>query len=150
MGHVWYEKSSDNGTTWYIANNGKPLDQNGGKLPAIDFDYNQDVAIVWEEKYYGGSTSLMVGVFGGDLMYYWYPKFVFADLGLDYNIVNLNPVIAYDAEGRGIIAWEKKSVNNNIIYPLGIFCKYGPLSAMSFPGSKHMGWLGYFNHSFQW
>jgi hypothetical protein len=134
LGHVWYEKSSDNGTTWYIANNGKPLDQNGGKLPAIDFNYDHDVAIVWEENYYG-FPSLNVGVFGGDIMYNWYPKNVFTDINQIYNNANLNPVIAYDAEGRGIIAWEKKSVINNIIYPLGIFCKYGPLGAMAFLGS---------------
>lgn len=37
MGHVWYETSSDNGVTWTINNNGKPLDNGEGKLPSITY-----------------------------------------------------------------------------------------------------------------
>ena len=64
MGSVWYEVSPDNGATWYIQNNGKPISSNG-KQPAIDYgsfyDPNvqetyQQTVITWQE-YYGSSSS---------------------------------------------------------------------------------------------
>ena len=39
MGHVWLEESA-NGTTWFLGNNGQPLDNGGGKCPSIDWHYN--------------------------------------------------------------------------------------------------------------
>ncbi|MCF8241065.1 MAG: T9SS type A sorting domain-containing protein [Melioribacteraceae bacterium] len=126
MGHVWYERSTDNGSTWFLANNNKPLDVNGGKLPSIDYRGN-DVAIVWQEKYGGGAVYLKVAYFEGYLMYPYYPKTVFVDLTQSYT-QNLNPVIAYDYNGRAIVAWENKSNSTGYpILPIGIVVAYGPL-----------------------
>jgi Secretion system C-terminal sorting domain len=132
MGHVWYEQSTNSGSTWYLANSGKPLDINGGKLPAIDYSNSQGVAIVWEENY-SGYASLNVASFVGGVMCYGYPKLVFCDYNQPYNIFNLNPVIAFDYEARAIIAWENKLATT---FPIGIVCKYGALGPNASWGSS--------------
>ena len=123
LGHVWYERSTDNGVTWFLANNGKPLDVNGGKLPALD-SRGTEVAIVWQEKEFDSeAATLKVALFSGYLMRQYYPLIVFADGSQSYS-QNLNPVIAYDYQGRATIAWENKV---NYTFPVGIVVKHGPL-----------------------
>ncbi len=60
MGHVWYERSLDNGATWDLVNAPSPIDTGGGKCPTIDFlnaTYNQQnyntyyVVILFQQKY---------------------------------------------------------------------------------------------------
>ena len=51
MGYVWYERSTDNGITWAIMNNGKPLSASKAKNPAIDYYNNNTVGIVYQEEY---------------------------------------------------------------------------------------------------
>ena len=41
-GHVWYETSKDEGASWILMNDGKPLDNGYGKLPSIDYIYYND------------------------------------------------------------------------------------------------------------
>jgi hypothetical protein len=127
LGHVWYEISSDNGTTWAIANNGKPLDVNGGKLPAIDCGGDNIVVIIWEEYYGGGSVQLKIAKFQQGVMWPYYPLIAFDDGNQGYS-QNLNPVIAYDYENRVVIAWENKV---NSVYPVGIVWKHGAVGALS-------------------
>ncbi len=62
MGSVWYETSTDNGSTWEMQNNGKPI-STSGKQPAIDYcsyygneDYNQ-IVITWQESFNSGTKS---------------------------------------------------------------------------------------------
>ncbi|MCW8805841.1 MAG: T9SS type A sorting domain-containing protein [Ignavibacteriaceae bacterium] len=55
MGKVWYERSTDNGTSWSVQNFGKPLSTNQSKLPAID-EYGGDVVIVWQEEWSAQNT----------------------------------------------------------------------------------------------
>lgn len=45
MGHVWYETSSNQGSSWTLMNNGQPLDVNGGKCPSIDYNGNAVVIV---------------------------------------------------------------------------------------------------------
>ena len=47
MGHVWYEMSTDGGTTWTLqglipGGSPGPLDIGGGKCPSIDYGHNYD------------------------------------------------------------------------------------------------------------
>ncbi|MEP0861780.1 MAG: hypothetical protein HRF52_10130, partial [Ignavibacterium sp.] len=63
MGSVWYEISPDNGATWYIQNNGKPISF-VGKQPSLDFDKTaselgerNQIVIVWQEK--SGTNSVI-------------------------------------------------------------------------------------------
>ena len=57
LGHIWYERSTDGGSTWQIANGGSYLDNGEAKLPSIDESghYNisfpdRSVLIVYQEK----------------------------------------------------------------------------------------------------
>ena len=48
MGHIWYERSTDNGSTWNIMNDGKPLDNpelGTPTSPAIIDIYTEDDAV---------------------------------------------------------------------------------------------------------
>ena len=40
LGRVWLEESTNQGTTWFLGNNGQPLDNGAGKCPSIDWHYN--------------------------------------------------------------------------------------------------------------
>jgi hypothetical protein len=123
LGHVWYEISSDSGRTWTIANNNKPLDAYGGKLPAIDCGGDNHVVIVWEERQCCGSEAvqLKIALFLNQSMFPGYPLIAFEDGDQGYS-QNLNPIIAYDYEGKAVIAWENKV---NSVYPIGIITKHG-------------------------
>ncbi|MCU7513914.1 MAG: S8 family serine peptidase [Ignavibacteria bacterium] len=69
MGLVWYERSSDGGSTWVLMNNGKPLSTKPSKSPSIDYCGNSAegaIGIVFQEddnilgrkiKYYPVSYS---------------------------------------------------------------------------------------------
>lgn len=52
LGKVWYERSTDNGSTWSIMNGGQPLSSYNAKLPSIDYgdDDNNIIAIVYQEE----------------------------------------------------------------------------------------------------
>ncbi len=52
LGKVWYERSTDNGVTWTIANGGKPIDNLESCNPSIDYmDWGADnIFIVYERN----------------------------------------------------------------------------------------------------
>ena len=63
MGHVWLEHSTNNGSTWFLGNNGQPIDNGAGKCPSIDWHYNTSdpndpnynaVVVVYQQQ--SGST----------------------------------------------------------------------------------------------
>lgn len=59
MGHVWYETSTNQGSSWTLMNNGQPLDVGGGKCPSIDYTGNSGgyaVAIVFQQQGTNGYT----------------------------------------------------------------------------------------------
>lgn len=135
MGHVWYEISTDNGLTWSLGNGGKPLDNGGGKLPSIASHVN-DIGIVWEESD-GGAVKIQIACGSGLSLYNGYPKNVFWDVTQSYSN-DLNPVIAYDYNGRAVVTWENKV---NYVYSAGIVARFGPLGQFSFLGSPTWdGW----------
>jgi hypothetical protein len=61
FGKVWYEKSTDNGSTWSIMNNGQALTSGPSKLPSIVVDqqsvYNE-LIIVFQKETPTGTTVL--------------------------------------------------------------------------------------------
>ena len=135
IGHVWYEMSTDNGATWSLGNGGKPLDTGGGKLPSIA-SHGNDIGIVWEEAS-GGAAEIQIACGSGLSLYSGYPKNVFVDITQSYSN-DLNPVIAYDYNGRATVAWENK---DSYVYAAGIVARFGPLSQFSFLGSPTWdGW----------
>jgi hypothetical protein len=53
LGHIWYERSTDNGSTWVIENNHQPIDNGNGKLPSIDQSGsygNDEILVTYQEK----------------------------------------------------------------------------------------------------
>ncbi len=135
MGHVWYEESPDNGSTWILCNGGKPLDSNGGKLPSIA-SHGNDIGIVWEESN-GGAAEIQIACGSGFSIFNGYPKNVFIDITQSYSN-DLNPAIAYDYYGRATVVWENK---DSYVYSAGLVARYGPLSQFSFFNSPTWdGW----------
>ncbi|MDO8550007.1 MAG: T9SS type A sorting domain-containing protein [Ignavibacteria bacterium] len=123
MGRVWYERSTNNGSTWFIMNGGRPLDNGQGRLPSIDSRLDA-VGIVWQEAG-GGALKIQVAYFYNGIMDNDYPQNVFWDIDQPYTN-NSNPVIGWEYNSRILIAWENKT---NSIHPIGIVCKYGSFSS---------------------
>ncbi len=112
LGRVWYETSTNNGTTWKIENGGKPLDSGAGKNPSIDYctftdqeEYNQ-IFIVYQEQY-GSTSKVKVKYFQsieGSSYSYRYQSDV-ATVSGSYSSINTTPVVcAY--EGQITIIWK--------------------------------------------
>lgn len=57
-GRVWYEISTDNGVTWHLSNNSKPLDNGAGKSPSITMGYSNTIAIAFQQSSTGGHYSI--------------------------------------------------------------------------------------------
>jgi hypothetical protein len=104
MDYVWYEISTDGGSTWRIMNDGKPLNTDTAKNPSMDYHGNV-VAIVYQQNHSG---------------YYDIKLSTFYAFGNDYilgqNILvnydqydtyssDANPVIGWGYNGRAIIVW---------------------------------------------
>ena len=123
LGRVWYERSTNNGTTWEIMNGGRPLDNGEGKLPSIDFK-GDAVGIVWQESDLG-ALKIQVAYFFNGIMDNDYPQNVFWDIDQPYTN-NSNPVIGWEYNSRILVAWENKT---NYVNPIGIVCKYGSFSS---------------------
>ncbi len=126
MGHIWYEISTDNGTTWRIMNGGRPLDSGVGKLPAIDYThwtgYDRGVAykiyvvvIVYQENY-GNNYKIKAEEYETDEQKLDFPIFKLVD-SLDIFTSpesfsnNVNPVIAMNLYNTATIVWETKAGN---------------------------------------
>jgi hypothetical protein len=123
LGSVWYEKSTNNGATWTLENDGKPLSANESKLPAIDYSGNY-IFITWQERY---QDSYKIR-----LAYYQQPYtyLVFHDVyDASYWAIpppysdNAAPVIAW-AGNRILIAFKF----NGIVYRYGYVDCYTPIT----------------------
>jgi hypothetical protein len=52
LNRVWLERSTDNGITWIIANNGKPLRNENSKNPSMCLTLGEDIFIAFETEWY--------------------------------------------------------------------------------------------------
>ena len=109
---VWYEISTDNGSTWQSANNGNPLSINDSKLPSLDFRIHQTptiqhIVIVYQERYYSVGSKIKLK---------WYSlengSFTFINehdiitsLSLTYGF-NTKPVIALLHDNKLVVVWK--------------------------------------------
>ena len=112
MGKVWYELSTDNGTTWFLGNAGKPLSSVDSKNPSMSF-YGNQVGIVWQEKD-GNSFKIKMALF-------WmsdYSSSLFGTIAEDYGAysLNANPVFAWGNNGKTVVVW---SGNDLCVNPFG-------------------------------
>ncbi len=120
MGHVWYETSTDNGSTWTwtLMNNGHPVDNGGGKCPSINFIHFSSsaqiyVVILYQEPSYGGFSNLTAKVYKDfeDLGNFTNTQTIVVDYTSDiYSEWDENPVLSIDYYGETIIVWESGMV----------------------------------------
>ncbi len=106
MGKVWYEVSSNNGSTWVLQNNGCPI-STSGKQPAIDYHYFYDsysgdtyhqTVIVWQEQY-GSNSKIKIAyyhrVFDSPSAMEWIDTDDVATVTGTYSTTNCTPVVSY-------------------------------------------------------
>ncbi len=122
-GHVWLEYSSNNGSSWALANNGEPLDYNfvngtesSSKCPSLDYDpLTNDVIVVFQIPN-GATYSIDFNVFYPSGSSYLpaddRPYSVYTE-GTDSYSVNANPDFAF-YDGYWVIVFERKSVYGNL------------------------------------
>ena len=116
MGRIWYEYSSNGGSSWIIGNNGQPLDNGEGKCPSIaTTNYNgyNFIGIVWQEKngsHYRIRATIVnqygaAPIFDGDIMT------LYNEPSDTYDGVNANPnLIMAPGIGAGyVVLFERKS-----------------------------------------
>ena len=127
-GRVWLEHSTDNGTTWIIGNNGKPLDNGEGKCPSIDwfFDGHYNLIVVAFQQKSGSSCSIQYAIFkyqDGRYSDIFQP----ARLLCSYQMIillMLTRIEHGDSAGRFILTYEEKNGSNQ-----GINWIYGTMGA---------------------
>jgi hypothetical protein len=122
---VWYEISTDNGSTWSLMNNGKPLSDVNSKLPSIDY-YGLEVAIVFQQQS-GSNYTIQLKTFynyGGEYVA-GISSIIFTE-PVDEYTVSANPNIAWGNNSKFIILWERKD-NTGFHLPYGLNYKYGSL-----------------------
>jgi hypothetical protein len=143
MGRVWLEHSTDNGSTWFIGNNGQPLDNGAGKCPSIDWhsNGNNHAFVVAYQQPYGSTYTIEYATFwniNGSYVYqyptnagYPNPGSLYTEpAGGDlYSTTNANPNIAWGA-GSGpyafALSFERKSTAGG--RQPGIYWIYGSLN----------------------
>jgi hypothetical protein len=127
LGRVWYEVSTNNGSTWNIMNGGKPLDSGEGKQPSIDYSYYnhnnspvRQILIFYQEKF-GSGSKVRLKYFHrwDDQVTYHYQNHVdVATVSGDYSTTNTTPVVAFDHLNKIQVAWKNGSNS-------GLYSKYG-------------------------
>jgi hypothetical protein len=129
MNKVWYEWSTNNGASWVIRNNGKPLSGNDAKLPSIDYS-GGTVFITWQEKYdFGGIETFKIRLAYIQQPYGYLAFYDVADgfsesTQIPYTF-NAAPVIAWSSnDSRVIVAWSLYGIN----YRYGLLNPYETLS----------------------
>lgn len=124
MGKVWYERSTDNGTTWQLCNNGQPLSTNPSKLPSLAQGVsNHGVVIVFQEQTSNGYNIIIkefdAGVQVGS-------SIVHESYAQPYS-ENANPVVQ-NVLGYLMVVWEADA-DGGIFDPNGLYYKFGLLNA---------------------
>jgi hypothetical protein len=126
IGNIWYERSTNNGVSWQIMNNGKPLNSFEAKQPAIDFFHNnQSIAIVFQEKS-GSLTKIKLAAFFDG---YTNPQIEEIDLvNSSFETLNTIPVLAWSGNHNIVVTYKNVSCLTSILlkpdlYNFNIFDK---------------------------
>jgi len=134
MNHVWIEHSSNGGTSWFIGNNGKPLDNGEGKNPSIDWWYGNsgkpiyNYVVVFQQKKADNTYTIQYITFAKqtDGTYKAIKNNVLYDATDDNYSSNCNPNITVGGRGENnsmgdfVLTFEKKNgVNTGINWIYG-------------------------------
>ena len=93
MGSVWVEKSTDNGQTWDIMNNGKPLNTDEAKLPSMDYRVLDNAfVVVWQEKW-GTGYKIRYAVYSTYNNTFRIDDVNWEPPGTNFEDLNANPVV---------------------------------------------------------
>jgi hypothetical protein len=140
MGRVWLEHSTDNGTTWFLGNSGKPLDNGAGKCPSIDWHYNTadpnnanyNAVVVAFQQQSGSTYTIQYAVFkytNGSYVrqdqYFKGPLYLEPTGGDQYSTTNANPNIAWAGVYRFLLSFERKITAGGM--SPGIYWIYGSM-----------------------
>jgi hypothetical protein len=135
IGNIWYERSTNNGVSWQIMNNGKPLNSFEAKQPAIDFYHNnQSIAIVFQEKS-NSSTKIKLAVFFDG---FTNPQIEEIDaVNASFETINATPAIAWSGNNNIVVTYKNISNLTSILvkpdlYVFNIFDKINLASGNSF------------------
>ena len=131
VSHVWYETSTNQGSTWTIMNNGQPLDGgNGGKCPSIAVNnvlINQDgygVVIVFQQQ--GAQGGISGSTFTLQLMNFFQHLSNYNTINMTqtlfskpkdvYSTTSANPNIVWgDASGDFLATWERNTYQTDTV-----------------------------------
>ncbi len=126
MAHVWVEHSSNNGSSWILGNNGKPLDGTaGGKNPSIAYSKNSlnqynFIGVVWQQLY-SSHYKIMGKMFNQDIALSEVPTPVSYVRTLhtepsDAYSINANPNLALPNEGFPpyFVTFERKTSSGSL------------------------------------
>ena len=103
MDRVWYERSTDGGSTWILGNGGKPLSNVNSKKPSMSF-YGNNIAIVWQEQS-SSSFKIKIALFWmSDYSSSLFGTVTDEDASLDYSH-NANPVIGWGYNSKAVVVW---------------------------------------------
>jgi len=122
MGYVFYERSTNNGTTWQLMNNSKPLSTYESKHPAISIN-GTEIVIVYQEKDGTGSKVMLFhpcgcGTDGSYLLE--------SEPDEAYATKNLTPVVALGANNEVMIVWKRTTLSGSKTE--GLYYKFGHIS----------------------
>jgi len=122
MGYVFYERSTNSGTSWRLMNNGKPLSTYEAKHPAISIN-GTEIVIVYQEKNGTGSKVMLFhpcgcGTDGSYLLE--------SEPDEAYATKNLTPVVALGANNEVMIVWKRTTLSGSKTG--GLYYKFGHIS----------------------
>lgn len=146
-GYCWYEMSTDNGQTWQIMNDGKPLSFSGycdvGKCPSIEYSPSQNfIYIVWQGKQPNlNYIKIMFASFApfpyNSTNYELQNLDIIApEFNYSYESLDANPVLAIGPGNYGVVVWKGTYNDNNLNlkYKLGLITDtFNPQSAGVIP-----------------
>ncbi|MBV6513599.1 MAG: hypothetical protein FMNOHCHN_03134 [Ignavibacteriaceae bacterium] len=104
MDNVWYELSTNNGSSWSIMNGGAPLGASKSKLPSID-NFGNSVVIVFQEETASGS-KISLRTFNLSSGSYYADIYTTLASSVGQYSINANPAVTWGYLRQGIAAYQ--------------------------------------------
>ena len=129
MGKVWYEKSTDNGTTWLIMNNVQPLSSSNAKNPSIAAVGNgSNVLIAFQEE---SGTNYNIKIISVNYLVNQIQDTKFVSVDRPYTDES-HPVAyyaSYQSNRNLLLCWEQKY--DGLWNPGGIYYLIGNMTGLA-------------------